>query len=118
MNRVLLVSAVVLMGSLTGCGSADYFDNVTFIHCAMGSYINAIGWAGEGINSQPAPNPVIASAESGWREYGSTDLDGAPLDLSSREFGYVLSAGEAAPFMGRASVFAGYNGGEGWNPEP
>ncbi|WP_339615383.1 pectinesterase family protein [uncultured Gilvimarinus sp.] len=99
-------------------GKAENYDNIAFINCAMDSHIADIGWAGEGVNSQPAPNPVVADASSGWKEFGSTDLSGNPLDLSQRESGYLLSAGEAAAYSDRASVFAGYNGGAGWNPEP
>ena len=99
-------------------GKAENYDNVTFVNCQMDAHIADIGWAGEGVNSQPAPNPAVANAQSGWKEFGSTDLNGNPLDLSARRSGYVLSSGEAAAYLDRASVFAGYNGGAGWNPEP
>ncbi|WP_346838686.1 pectinesterase family protein [Microbulbifer sp. SAOS-129_SWC] len=104
-------------------GSNSYYDNVAYINTAMDTHVADIGWAYAGINSQPAPNPETASATGGWREYGSTDLSGSPLDLSSRCDGngscYQLSAAEvAANFCSRAQIFAGWNGGEGWDPYP
>jgi pectate lyase len=71
------------------------------------------------VNSQPAPNPVVPNAVSGWREYGSTDLAGVPLDLSRRVGGYLLRADEVeAGFSNRAQVFSAFGAGEGWNPQP
>jgi hypothetical protein len=59
----------------------------------------------------------VPNAASGWREYGSTDLAGNPLNLAARVGGYQLSnADVAAGFATRAQVFAGFNGGAGWNP--
>jgi hypothetical protein len=47
------------------------------------------------------------------------DLDGKPLDLSARRHVRLLTAEEAAAQFGsRASVFAGFGGGSGWNPQP
>jgi len=104
-------------------GSNSYYDNVAYINTAMDSHVADIGWAYAGINSQPAPNPVAASASGGWREYGSTDLSGSPLDLSSRCDNngscYQLSAAEvAANFCSRAQIFASWNSGAGWDPYP
>ncbi|WP_078085215.1 pectinesterase family protein [Microbulbifer mangrovi] len=104
-------------------GSNSYYDNVTFINTAMDTHVASIGWAYEGINSQPAPNPKTASADAGWREYGSTDLAGSPLDLSQRCDSngscYVLSEEEVASrFCSRAQIFASWNSGEGWDPYP
>ncbi len=33
----------------------------------MDSHIAAVGWAGSGVNGQPAPNPSVSNATSGWR---------------------------------------------------
>jgi pectate lyase len=99
-------------------GGTSSFDNIAFINCKMDSHVAPRGWAGLGVNGQPAPNPLVATAQSGWREYGSTDLAGAPLNLAARMDGYLLSAEEAAAFSERAKVFSGYGGGAGWNPQP
>jgi pectate lyase len=98
-------------------GSSTVWDNIAFINCRMDSHIAAIGWAGAGVNGQPAPNPATPNAASGWREYGSTDLAGNPLNLSTRVGGYQLSSSDvAAGFATRAQVFAAFNSGAGWNP--
>lgn len=100
-------------------GGTASWDNIAFINCRMDQHIAAAGWAGLGVNGQPAPNPAVPNAASGWREYGSTDLLGAPLDLAARVGGYTLSADEvAAGFATRAQVFSTYDGGAGWNPQP
>lgn len=100
-------------------GGTATWDNIAFINCAMDSHVAAAGWAGLGVNGQPAPNPVVPTAASGWREYGSTNLAGAPLDLAARVGGYLLSADEvAAGFASRAMIFAAYGSGAGWNPQP
>jgi pectate lyase len=100
-------------------GTASTWDNVSFINCKMDRHVAAIGWAGSGVNREPAPNPAVASAQRGWREYGSTDLAGKSIDLARRAGGYALSAAEVnALFGSRAAVFGGYDGGRGWNPAP
>lgn len=101
-------------------GSATYFDNIAFINCRIDTHIAALGWAAAGINGQPAPNPATATAASGWREFGSLDLSGNPLSLTARTpSARVLSAQEvAAGFANRAQIFAAFNNGEGWNPQP
>lgn len=98
-------------------GYAGTWDHVAFINCRMGPHIAAAGWAGPNVR-QPLPNPVQASAAAGWREYGSMDLAGQPLDLSTRVHGRVLTAEEAQAAYGtRARFFAGFDGGRGWSPE-
>ncbi|KQW87785.1 hypothetical protein ASC94_25080 [Massilia sp. Root418] len=102
--------------------SAGYetsWDHVAFIRCRMDAHIAPAGWAGKGVGRQPAPNPAQATAAAGWREYGTMDLNGKPLDLSARRHVRLLSAAEAAAQFGsRASVFAGFGGGSGWDPQP
>jgi pectate lyase len=100
-------------------GGTTSWDNIAFINCRMDSHVAAAGWAGLGVNGQPAPNPPVASADAGWREYGSTTLSGTPIDLRLRVGGYALSEAEVAQrFATRARVFAGYGGGAGWDPQP
>jgi pectin methylesterase-like acyl-CoA thioesterase len=100
-------------------GTTSTWDNVAFVNCRMDAHVAPAGWAGQGVNGQPAPNPAVATLDAGWREYGSTTLAGTPLDLSTRVGGYVLSdADVAARFANRALVFAAYGGGAGWNPQP
>lgn len=100
-------------------GTTATWDNIAFVNCRMDAHVAPVGWAVQGVNGQPAPNPVVASADAGWREYGSTTLAGAPLDLRTRVGGYVLSDAEVANrFATRAQVFAAYGGGAGWNPQP
>jgi pectate lyase len=100
-------------------GGTASWDNIAFINCRMDAHVATAGWAGLGVNGQPAPNPVVPSADAGWREYGSTTLDGTPIDLRARVGGYALSdADVASRFATRAKVFAGYGNGAGWNPQP
>ena len=99
-------------------GGTASWDNIAFINNRMDSHVAPAGWAGLGVNGQPAPNPTVANAVSGWREFGSTDLSGAPLNLNARVGGYILSAEEAAAFSNRAKVLSGYGNGAGWNPQP
>jgi pectate lyase len=100
-------------------GGTSSWDNVVFVNCKMDTHVAAVGWAGLGVNGQPAPNPTVARADAGWREYGSTDLAGTPLNLGARVGGYILSDSDVAThFATRALVFAAYGGGAGWNPQP
>ncbi|MBB3224976.1 pectinesterase family protein [Pseudoduganella umbonata] len=100
-------------------GGTSSWDNIAFINCRMDRHVAAVGWAGLGVNNQPAPNPVQPDAASGWREYGTTDLAGTPLDLAARVGGFQLSASDVeAGFSSRAKVFAGFGNGAGWDPQP
>lgn len=100
-------------------GTASTWDNVAYIHCRMGEHVAPGGWAGAGVNKEPAPNPPIATAAQGWREFGSMDLAGKPLDVSRRAGGYALTAEEVrARFGSRKVIFSGFNGGVGWDPAP
>lgn len=95
-------------------GTASTWDNVSFIGCRMDGHIAAAGWL-----LKPAPHPAQASAAAGWREYGSADAAGRPIDVSARVAGYAMSEAEARTRYGsRAAVFAGYADGAGWNPQP
>jgi len=100
-------------------GGTASWDNIAFVNCRMDSHVASAGWAGLGVNGQPAPNPAVATVDAGWREYGSTTLAGVPIDLRLRVGGYALSdADVAARFATRAKVFAAYGNGAGWNPQP
>jgi len=47
------------------------------------------------------------------------DSTGKALDVTQRSTtARVLNAAEAAPYLSRDKVFAGYNSGAGWNPQP
>ncbi|MGX9461256.1 pectinesterase family protein [Shewanella sp. A14] len=113
-NNVLDDSTYIARSS----GKSDAFDHVVLINNYMDKHITSVGWAVEGVNNQPAPNPTVATAISGWREYGSMDLDGNVLDLSSRVGGYLLNADEALTYLTRSAVFSSYNNGAGWTPSP
>jgi pectate lyase len=50
----------------------------------------------------------------GWREYGSTDLAGTPLNPATRVGGFQLSASDVdTGFATRAKVFAAFGSGAG-----
>ena len=107
-------------------GTASTWDNVSFIDCTMDAHVAAAGWAGAGVQGQPAPNPAAsfaasvaaANATAGWREYGSMDLAGTALDLSARIGGSLANDAQARARIGtRARVFAGFDNGKGWRPE-
>ncbi|KAA1159505.1 pectate lyase [Pseudoalteromonas fuliginea] len=99
-------------------GSSSYFDNVTLINNKFDTHIATVGWAVQGVENQPAPNPEAPSATSGWREYGSMDMQGNALDLSTRNGGYILQTSEVAQLLERDSIFAIYGDGAGWTPTP
>jgi pectate lyase len=100
-------------------GGTSSWDNIAFINCKMDRHVATVGWAGLGVNGQPAPNPTVPNVVSGWREYGTTDLAGTPVDLAARVGGFQLSASDvAAGFGTRAKVFAAFGSGAGWDPQP
>lgn len=99
-------------------GGTSSWDNVTYVNCRMDAHIIPVGWA-HSTNGQPAPNPATATATSGWREYGTMDMTGAAVSLSSRVGGYTLTSDEFSNgFSTREKIFAAYNSGAGWNPTP
>jgi len=112
----------------TGAGAASYLarspgttssvDNVAFVNCQMDTHIIPVGWAYH-VAGQPVPNPAVATAASGWRERGTTNLGGAPLNLASRVGGHLLTDSEVAGgFSSRAQILSRFGGGAGWNPVP
>lgn len=82
-----------------GTTATTYTDNIAFINTRMGPHILPVGWCvGTGTSKTGAgtgscgsnPPPWAGTADggatdaAGWREFGSTDLGGAPLDVSAR----------------------------------
>ena len=96
-------------------GTAATWDNVSYINCRIDGHVAAAGWAGAGVQREPAPNPSPAGAAAGWTEYGSMDTAGKPLDLSLRVGGYLPAAAQVR-FGTRSQVFQGFDGGKGWRP--
>lgn len=95
---------------------AQYFDSVAFINCKMDAHINGAGFR---VESGKTQNPRRGTATYGFREYGTTNLSGSPLNLSSRVGAYVLNASEYNQYYSsRSRIFSAYNNGQGWNPQP
>lgn len=99
-------------------GYSNYYDNVVLINSNVDSHIADIGWAVEGINGQPSPNPSAPTATTGWREFNTMDASGNPMDLSARQGVYLLSQQEATPYLTRSAIFSDYNNAQGWDPQP
>jgi pectin methylesterase-like acyl-CoA thioesterase len=91
-------------------------DNIAFVGNRIGPHIAGVGWFTQPANS-PLPDPSTPSASAGWRERGSMDLNGKPLDLSGRS-SYSSTATELSGVNARAKIFAGWNSGAGWVPAP
>lgn len=104
---------------LARAAAGAWVDTILFMNCKMDTHIAPVGWAAN-IAGNPAPNPVTATAAAGWREYGSMDMSGNLLDMSSRVAtnSYRLTSAEAAAYDTRAEIFAGFNSGAGWTPVP
>lgn len=78
-------------------------SHVAFIHCAMGTHILPAGWQITG-----TPGDALR-----FEEFGSTDLEGAPLEMSSRAASSrVLTAKEASSI----SVESILGGSDQWVP--
>lgn len=92
-------------------GNSDYYDNVAYINCSMSSAIPASGW-----HMDKTPNPSQATAASGWKEYGSTDLNGSKLSLTSRSSAsHILTEEEyLAGYKDRETIFTGAGVGTSW----
>lgn len=103
------------------CSAVDQnCDNVAYVNTRMGPHIKTVGWCAAGCGSNPNPNPAVATDDAGWREYGSTDANGAPLDVSRRDIHstQMSPGGYASKYSTRAQVFASWNNGVGWAPSP
>jgi pectate lyase len=101
-------------------GASGAYDNVVYMDCKMDTHIAPLGWAAPNINSNPNPTPATATATSGWREFGSLQMDGTtPLDISQRSpYSYQMTPSDLTTygFDTRANIFSAYPGG--WNPQP
>jgi len=76
------------------------YSQVVYINCPMGSHVAPAGWLLN--NSNAAPNVSF------W-EYGTTDLNGGPVDLSQRlNVSRQLSAQEAAQWSDPGYVLGGW----------
>ena len=103
-------TTMLTSGSLA---NANYYcDNIAYINNKVGPHIASAGWY-----TAPLPNPLVPSDSTGWRESGSTDLNGKPLDVSGRT-PYALTNGDLSAVNTRTKVFAGWNSGAGWVPAP
>lgn len=100
-------------------GGTSTWDNVVFINSRMDTHVNPAGWAGAGVNGQPAPNPSTPTATTGWREFATMDANGNTISLTGRVGGRELTLGEVMnDYCNRAQIFAAYNSSAGWNPLP
>jgi pectin methylesterase-like acyl-CoA thioesterase len=133
-----------------GTTSTTYLDHIAFVNTKMGSHILPVGWCvGTGTsktgvgtgNCGSNPPPWAGTADGaatdavGWREFGSMDLTGAPLDVSARlgiasvkvnnvptNLSLARQLGSAAGLTSRADIFqnstiaTGAPGG--WVPAP
>ena len=99
-------------------GNTTSFDNVAYINCQMDTHVIPRGWA-YNTAGQPVSNPAVATAASGWREFGTKTIAGAAVNLGARIGGHQLTASEVgAGFSSRAQIFAAFGGGTGWDPQP
>lgn len=87
-------------------GRPAYFDQVLLLNNQLGDHMAPAGWAGPAEN-EPVANPAVPDSNSGWREYGSTDLQGKPLDLHRRQHGMVLTP-EQLPYQNSEQVLRQY----------
>jgi pectin methylesterase-like acyl-CoA thioesterase len=79
-------------------------SQVVFIDSAMGAHVKRTGW------QITSPDDCAAAGELRFWEYHSTDLDGKPLDTSSRlACSRQLTDDEAARLRDPADVL-------GWDP--
>ena len=133
-----------------GTTGTSYIDHIAFVNTRMGSHILPVGWCvgtgtsktGVGTGSCGSnPPPWAGTADGaatdavGWREFGSMDLAGAPLDVSARlgvasvkvnnvatNLSLARQLGSAAGLTSRADIFqnstiaTGSPGG--WVPAP
>ena len=92
-------------------GNAADSDNVTYVNCRMGEHIAASGWY-----SSPEPNPSVSSGVNGWKEYGSKNVSGVPVDVSSRYQGsrQLSSAEYEDMYRDAAAVFSDCPRGSDW----
>ncbi|MEK8028740.1 hypothetical protein [Pseudaquabacterium rugosum] len=91
-----------------GTTATSYADSIAFIGTRMGGHILPVGWcvgtgtsrtgtAAGSCGSNPPPWSGTADGgateTTGWREWGSLDAQGAPLDVSARLGTVTVTAG-------------------------
>jgi pectin methylesterase-like acyl-CoA thioesterase len=153
LNSTLTADPTVTQAYLARSGgttATTYIDHIAFVNTKMGSHVLPVGWCvGTGTSktgvgtgacgSNPPPWSGTTDGATtdavGWREFGSMDASGAPLDVSARlgvasvKVGGVATnltlarqLGSAAGLTTRAEVFqnstiaTGAPGG--WVPTP
>ncbi len=89
----------------------------------MDSHISKQGFAYKDVKDQPSPNPEVASQMSGWKDFGSLDIKGEPLNLTSRCDSYdscnnIGRKTVETKFCSTNQIFPSWGNGEGWNPYP
>lgn len=91
---------------LARAASGTWVDNIAYVNCKMDTHIAAKGWA-DNVSSNPEPNPSTATADSGWREYNSMDMDGNTLTAHTSSDYLQLSSTQAseAGLLSRDDVF-------------
>jgi pectate lyase/pectin methylesterase-like acyl-CoA thioesterase len=133
-----------------GTTATTYVDNIAFINTRIGPHILPVGWCvgtgtsktgtgTGGCSSNPPPWAGTADGgatdSAGWREFGSMDLGGAPLDVSARlgtasvkvnnvatnvvlarQLGAVTGLGTRAEIFHNSTIATGAPGG--WVPAP
>jgi pectate lyase len=115
-NGNTLPTGANAVGYLARAASGAWVDNVLYINCKMDTHINTLGWAAN-VAGNPVPNPAVADLADGWREFGSMDLSGNPLDLSGRStnsYHGMVQSDIDANYATRALIFSNI----GWNPQP
>jgi len=153
LNSSLTASPGVTQAYLARSGgttATTYTDNIAFINSRIGPHILPVGWCvgtgtsktGVGTGSCSSnPPPWSGSGNggatdtAGWRESGSMDLEGAPLDLSARlgvasvkvanvptDIVLARQLGSSAGLTTRAEVFfnstIATGAAGGWAPAP
>jgi pectin methylesterase-like acyl-CoA thioesterase len=99
-----LTSDPGVTGNLLGRIEADRFpdSHVAYVDCQMGPHIASVGWLVTGAPAGGVPGLRF------W-EHGSTDLAGAPLDVSLRHsLSKQLSDAEASAMRDKATVLGGW----------
>lgn len=83
-------------------GRPAYIDNVYLLNNQLDTHMAPQGWAGP-LQQEPVANPARPTRYSGWREFGSSNLQGQPLDLGQRKYGVVLDQAQL-PYQNAAEV--------------
>ena len=97
-----------------GLGSANLgCDNIAYINTKMGTHVRTAGW-----QANPLPTPTTPTATTGWRERGSMDLSGNPLNVSGRDQTVSSTSIDLSGLDTRTEVFQAWNNGAGWVPTP